>query len=150
MSRAFIISNWNTLTSPQKKSNLQSWLGTVSSGSGYAKITGLHFHTATTSDTDFFVGYGEQDNKAIMQASVSEDVFGQVASDRLIEAGDNILQLSSDFYKVFKARKEQEKYYNKQIDKWLEKMKKELFKDMLKAYQEMAKYYAKKYWDYTS
>ncbi len=43
------------------------------------------------------------------------------------------------------AYKKKEKARQKQIDKWLDKMKKELFKDMSGAYKEMAKYYAKKY-----
>ena len=150
MSRAFIIANWDTLSPPQRTSNFQSWLGSTSSGSGYARIVVLYVHNAMTSDADFFVGYGDQDDKPLMQASVSEELFTATTSDNAINAGDSILVLSSDYYKFFKATKEQKKYYNKQIDKWLDKMKKELFKDMLKAYQEMAKYFAKKYWDYTS
>ncbi len=58
----------------------------------------------------------------------------------IIEQCSNLAQANE-----FEAYLESEKARQKQIDKWLDKMAKEQFKDMLDAYKAMAKYFAKKY-----
>jgi len=150
MTRDFLNSNWSTLSVPERGSNFQGWMSNSTSGGGMAKIAAMSFYTPTAPNDLLRISYGSSDEKPIIQVGIGETIFSETSPTNAISVGDDVLDASSSYYGAYNARKEEEKYRKKQMEKWLYKMWKEELKDRIKGFAEYGKYLKKKYGDFKS
>lgn len=150
MTRDFLNSNWTVLSFVQRGSNFQGWLNSATNEGGMAKIGSMFFYTPTSPSDLHRISYSSIDDKPVLQVGIAVTIFSELTPNNALAIGDYLIARSASYYDDYNARKEEEKYRQKQIDKWLYKMWKEELKDRIKGFAEYGKYLKKKYADFQS